>query len=69
MVLQMTPSAGHADTAFLLLQGHCFRIIKSDSYVTTHCDEPVVWKGRWRDIKGEVWTVEACARHRPDVAP
>jgi hypothetical protein len=68
MVLQVTPSAERTDSAFLLLHGHCFRMIKSDIGLTTHCDEPVIWKGPWRDVKGEVWTVEACAKHRPDEA-
>ena len=23
-------------------------------------------RGQWRDVKGEVWMVEACERHPPD---
>jgi hypothetical protein len=65
MVLQATPSAERTNGAFLLLHGHCFQMGKSDRGVTTHCDEPVVWKGTWHDVKGEVWTVEACANHMP----
>jgi len=69
MVLEMPPSAVETSNAFFILRGHCFRVINSDMYLSTHCDEPVVWKGPWHDVKGEIWTVEACARHRPDVAP
>jgi hypothetical protein len=65
MVLEVAPSAEVSNSAFLLLHGHCFRMIKSESGLTNHCDEPVVWKGRWRDVKGEVWTVEACSNHVP----
>jgi hypothetical protein len=69
MALEMAPSAEVSISAFLLLHGHCFRMIKSDTCLTIHCDEPVVWKGPWRDVKGEVWIVEACAKHRPNEAP
>ena len=65
MVLQTTPSAERTQSTFLLLPGHCFRIITSDSGLTTHCDEPVAWTGPWRDAKGEVWRVEACNKHKP----
>jgi hypothetical protein len=66
MVLEMAPSAETSHSAFLLLRGHCFRIIKTDNGLTTYCEEPAVWKGPWRDVKGEVWIVEACAKHRPE---
>jgi hypothetical protein len=66
MVVEMTPSAVPTDNAFFLMHGHCFRVIKSGLYLSAHCDEPVVWKGPWRDVNGELWTVEACAMHRPD---
>jgi hypothetical protein len=73
VVLDTTPSAISTNNAqtgellneFFLLRGHCFRIFKSEMFRTAYCDEPVAWKGQWRDVKGEVWTVEACARHRP----
>lgn len=67
MVVEMAPSAEQSNSAFLILKGHCFRIIKSDKGHAIHCDEPVDWKGPWRDVKGEVWIVEACSRHRPDM--
>jgi hypothetical protein len=54
------------DSAFLLLQGHCFRITRSDKGLTHLLYEPVVWKGPWRDVKGEGWMVEPFAGHRPD---
>jgi hypothetical protein len=65
VVLQTTPSAERTNSAFLLLPGHCFRIVKWDAGLMAHCDEPVVWQGPWRDVKGEVWRVEACAKHKP----
>ena len=67
MVVEMTPSAERSSSAFLILHGHCFRIFKSDKGIATYCDEPVAWKGPWRDVKGEVWIVEACVKHRPDI--
>ena len=39
---------------------------KLEQFGTVYCERPVTWKGQWRDIKGEVWMVEACERHRPD---
>jgi hypothetical protein len=68
MVVETTSSATQTSGAFFLLQGHCFQMVKSEFSLTTYCDEPVVWKGPWRDVKGDVWTVEACAKHRPDTA-
>jgi hypothetical protein len=67
MVVEMTPSAERSDSAFLILRGHCFRIFTSANGLAVHCDEPVAWKGPWRDVKGDVWIVEACDMHRPDV--
>ena len=67
MVVEMTPSAERSDSAFLMLRGHRFRIFKSNRGRAVHCDEPVAWKGSWRDFKGDVWMVEACAEHRPDI--
>jgi hypothetical protein len=61
----MTASVGYAHSGFLLLRGHCFSIIKTDAGHPTYCDEPVVWKGPWRDANGEVWIVEACGLHMP----
>jgi hypothetical protein len=50
---------------FFLAPGRCFRMTKAKTSQKSHCDQPVVWKGRWRDVTGEVWTVEACAQHEP----
>lgn len=69
MVLQMEPSAERSNSSFFLLSGHCFRISKSITGLANRCDEPVVWKGPWRDVKGEVWIVEACVRHRSEMKP
>jgi hypothetical protein len=65
MVFGMTPSAVQTSNAFFLLRGHCFRMIKSESSLSAHCDRAVVWKGPWRDVRGEVWTVETCEVHKP----
>jgi hypothetical protein len=67
MVLETTPSAELSTSAFFLLRGRCFRIMKSGTGLTTHCDGPVVWKGPWRDAKGEIWIVEACVEHKPAI--
>ncbi len=61
----MTTSVEHPNSAFPLLHGHCFSITKAEFGSAAYCDEPVVWKGPWRDVKGEVWTVEACEIHKP----
>jgi hypothetical protein len=50
---------------FFIAPHQCFRMIKSVTSPESHCAEPVVWKGPWRDVTGELWTVEACARHKP----
>jgi hypothetical protein len=67
MFLDSTSPTTEDDAAFLLRPGHCFRISKSPDGSSSHCDRAVVWKGPWRDVKGGVWTVEACDQHRPDV--
>lgn len=54
---------------FTSLPGRCFRMIYSEQIQATHCDEPVVWKGPWRDRKGKQHVVEACERHGPKVRP
>jgi hypothetical protein len=69
MVVAMEPSAERSNGAFFILHGHCFRILKSRNGHAMHCDAPVAWKGPWRDVKGEVWIVEACDIHRPDIGP
>ncbi len=60
----MTASVGYANSGFLLLPGRCFSI-DADQGHRAYCDEPVVWRGPWRDAKGEVWIVEACELHKP----
>jgi hypothetical protein len=51
--------------SFFIAPHQCFRLLKSESPQAAHCPEPVVWKGPWRDVTGELWIVEACERHRP----
>jgi hypothetical protein len=50
---------------FFIAPRQCFRMLKSDTPRDAHCLEPVVWKGPWRDVTGEIWVVEACERHKP----
>ncbi len=72
MALETIPPSVHAEQpanaphSFLLAKGRCLRIVKSEQFGTVYCGRPVTWKGQWRDVKGEVWMVEACERHRPD---
>jgi hypothetical protein len=54
--------------SFYVAPGHCFRMFRSGDRRAAHCAEPVVWRGPWRDVTGEEWTVEACERHLPDHA-
>ena len=61
-----TGQSAVAPHSFLLAKGRCFRILNSERFDTAYCNGPVTWRGPWRDIKGEVWMVEACERHRPD---
>ena len=62
-----TGQSANAPHSFLLAKGRCFRILKSEYFGgTVYCEGLVTWKGLWRDVKGEVWMVEACDRHRPD---
>jgi hypothetical protein len=72
MALETTPpsvptgQSTNGPHSFLLAKGRCFRKLKLEQFGTVYCERPVTWKGQWRDIKGEVWMVEACERHRPD---
>jgi hypothetical protein len=59
------PRAGDLAEGFFISPGRCFRMVYSDEFEVTHCDQPVVWKGRWRDGKGEAWVIEACQEHQP----
>jgi hypothetical protein len=54
--------------SFFIAPHQCFRLLKSESPQAAHCPEPVVWKGPWRDVTGELWIVEACGRHCPPSA-
>jgi hypothetical protein len=56
---------GNVLNSFFIGPHQCFRLLKSESPQAAHCTEPVVWKGPWRDVTGELWIVEACERHRP----
>ena len=69
MTLEMAPSADVSISAFLLLHGHCFRMIKSDTCLTIHCDEPVAMEGSLARRQRRSRTVEACAKHRPNEEP
>jgi hypothetical protein len=47
--------------------GQCLRLVYSPQLQATHCEQPVVWKGRWKDRKGNPHLVEACRDHGPGV--
>jgi hypothetical protein len=51
--------------AFFIAPRRCFRMTRAEISRSAHCEEPVVWKGPWRAVNGEIWTVEACERHKP----
>jgi hypothetical protein len=65
LTLEMMQESGNVLHSFFIAPHQCFRLLKSDSPQAAHCPEPVVWKGPWRDVMGELWTVEACELHRP----
>ena len=55
MVLEMVPSAERSDSSFFLLRGLLFpdNPRRITGLANTLCDEPVAWKGLWRDVTGE----------------
>lgn len=52
--------------SFSVRPGQCFRLVYSVQIQATYCENPVVWRGRWRDRKGLAHEVEACEAHGPD---
>jgi hypothetical protein len=62
------PKPGDLISAFSVQPGRCFRMIYSDMLQATHCYEPPVWKGSWKDVKGRTWYVEACQKQEPKVS-
>ena len=58
---------GHYAEAFTLLPGRCFRMVNDPEPrrrgQPTHCDEPVVWRGRFRTKRKDIYRVEACEGH------
>ena len=59
------PRPGDLSPGFFVAPGRCFRMVYSPQLQSTHCYEPSVWKGPWRDRKGRTWYVEACREHAP----
>ena len=52
---------------YFVSPGRCFRMVASHQLQTTHCYEPVVWRGRWTDVKGRAHRVWACELHAKDL--
>jgi hypothetical protein len=44
-------------------------MVYSDQLQATHCYEPTVWKGIWKDRLGKSHYVEACREHAPKASP
>lgn len=55
----------HYANAFNITPGECFRLVERDDAhgQPTHCKQPLIVKGRWRDGKGRLRDVEACVTH------
>ena len=54
------PKPGDLITAFSPQSGRCFRMVYSRQLQATLCRQPPLWKGIWRDRKGQSSYVETC---------
>ena len=61
------PELGDLITAFSPQPGRCFRMVYSRQLQASHCRQPPLWKGIWRDRTGKSWYVQACRKHAPKV--
>ena len=59
------PKPGDLITAFKPQPDRCFRMVYSRQLQATHCRQPPLWTGIWRDRMGKSWYVEACRKHAP----
>jgi hypothetical protein len=61
----------HYAEGFTLLPGRAFRMVTDPDPrrhgQPTHCDEPVVWRGRFRARGEKVYRVDACEDHRDEL--
>jgi hypothetical protein len=53
----------HYPEAFAVLPGQCFRFVHSGVGHASHCRDPVVCRGRFKDRAGKWHWVEACLEH------
>lgn len=57
----------HYANAFTLIPGRCFRMIIDPDPLRrgqpTHCEGPVVWRGRFCTTGEDVCRVDACDEH------
>jgi hypothetical protein len=57
----------HYADSFILIPGRCFRMVTDPEPrrqgQPTHCDEPVVWRGRFRTRGDDTYRVDACEVH------
>jgi hypothetical protein len=62
------PQAGDLAPGFLAEPGQCWRMVYGSARVGqgTHCTEPVVWRGRFKNA-GKGWTVWACEGHTDEL--
>jgi hypothetical protein len=60
-------AVAHYADAFTILPGRCFRMVTDPEPRRLghpdHCDEPVVWRGRFRTRGERVYRVDACEGH------
>jgi hypothetical protein len=54
--------------AFATIPGRCFHFVTGGVGASTVCREQVVISGHWRDARGKLWLVQACALHLGDFA-
>jgi hypothetical protein len=62
------PEPDDLHRGFFIAPGRCFRMVYSQQLQATHCYEPTVWKGIWKDRLGKSHYVEACREHAPKVS-
>lgn len=57
----------HYADAFFVKPGQCWRMMTSPApgreWMLTHCEEPVVWRGRNQDRNGRWHVVDSCDGH------
>jgi hypothetical protein len=61
----------HYADSFTLIPGRCFRMATDPEPrrrgQPAHCDEPVVWRGRFRNRGEDTYRVNACESHADEL--